>query len=425
MPKILIINVGATHALRPVRQGSDPLARATAKHLWMADNDDVVIYSGTLENAFIDYVFGITRVDRNRVRLVQVDGVLDDAALDACDLDPSTLQGYAINACYMSPAVARLQQRLTPSRASQAQTFAASAGADLFNRKADFRRLASGFGLPIPPGEILLPGADPAAAVQRLLGLTGALILKSNSGAGGEGNYGITLAARRMTGVRASRTVANLREAQDAARAFTAELREDSVIEAYLPSTEEFYLEYLIAGEGEVSYLNSGRVLYKGGRPDSGWCGLELPYGTREHLAQARELAAPFMAHAARIGYRGYINLDAIVTGGQVRFNETNARWGGGTAGHELFVRLHGQGHSAEKTLRSVRDIPALPFPAARRRLEEDGLLLSGDRHCGVVLLSGGGHPGDVIELLLAGNDPVHVDELEVRVRKAFRGITN
>ena len=418
MPKLLIINVGETHSLQTARHGSHPLARATAKHLWMAEDGDVVLHSGPLDKAFVRYAFELTGVDIETVECIEVDTILNDAALDSCVLDGLSLEGFAINACYMTPAVARLQDRT--KAVFPVLAFAKSAGSDLLNRKANFRRIAAGFGLPIPPGEVFRVGTDLKAAVERLLRYSGSIILKSNSGAGGEENYGVTLNPLCMTGARFSCLVNTIEQAQAAAQDYAARFQDEAVIEAYLPSTEEFYLEYHITSECEYEYLTSGRVLYKDGRPESGWSGLELPYAAKGHLKVARALADPFIRHCALLGYRGYINLDAILTEGQILFNETNARWGGGTASHELFKRLYGADYSNDVVLRAVRDIPAMAFSEAKACLDTHGLSLCKQSRSGAVLLSGGGEPGDQMEVLIAGRDEAHIDALDARLRQAF-----
>lgn len=100
------------------------------------------------------------------------------------------------------------------------------------------------------------------------------------------------------------------------------------------PSAQQRYifLEYVIGEDGRAELLNSGiirrRPHYDPDAQELVWAKLDLPANLPPStLPRVAALSARIVELSARTGYRGHINVDAILTeDGELLFNEVNAR---------------------------------------------------------------------------------------------------
>jgi hypothetical protein len=145
------------------------------------------------------------------------------------------------------------------------------------------------------------------------------------------------LASTPLPGIRESLqlTNSNLTEISESIwLAMTGRWSQQLVVETNHAASYMLYLEYFIGDDGRPRFLNNGLVRLA---PDDDpkakqlvWLGLDLPaalpsFSAGTVIAESCRLASV----AADLGYRGFVNIDAIVTdGGTVVFNEINARWG-------------------------------------------------------------------------------------------------
>jgi hypothetical protein len=146
-----------------------------------------------------------------------------------------------------------------------------------------------------------------------------------------------------------------------------------------------FYLEYFISDDARPIFLNSGTIRL---RPDSDpdakelvWVGLEIPADIpNSSFRSALSAVTRFVKITAEIGYRGPLNIDAIVTeANELIFNEVNARWGGGSIMHALGERLLGSQYAKKYVLSSIRNLGAPPLEQVLHTLDEHNLLFSID----------------------------------------------
>jgi hypothetical protein len=255
---------------------------------------------------------------------------------------------WTIDPLYYTVGVAALANHLGLG-STVARAFASQRGVDILNRKTHFRQFAAGLALPIAEGSVTHDPVSLASAIRRHLVRTGTVILKKDNGSAGTGNVTLTTHDEHpLPGARETRKVdADLMAmSQELWVELTDAWNSLVVVEAYHPATHRFYLEYLIHDDGRGSFLSSGTIRTRGDDdPDAKelvWMGLELPAAIPIGVeAHALSHAMRFVGLCSHVGYRGPLNIDAIVSDeGELIFNEVNARWGGGSVLHSVAQRL-------------------------------------------------------------------------------------
>jgi hypothetical protein len=199
------------------------------------------------------------------------------------------------------------------------------------------------------------------------------------------------------------------------------------VVESYHVASHRFYFEYLIDDAGLVWFLNSGTIRL---RPDSNpeatclvWTGLDIPAELPStSFANAISLSTRLATSAADMGYRGYINIDAIIAEGtnELIFNEVNARWGGCSVLHCVGERLLGRRYADNHVLSSVRNIQAPPLTEVLRILHEKNLQFMPDRKEGVLILACDEFLTNTMECLLIAPDFDRVRIIEQLLMEAL-----
>lgn len=434
MPKIVILNIRADYTAEVAQRL--PAVTSCLRLLWLAREGDVVVTPSPIGAEFVHHVEDTLGMRRDAVRVLSWNGVLGDDDLGSerflDSLRPllGTAEDWELMPCRFTEGTAVLAGLLgLPGHAGT--VFAAQRGPELLNRKSNFRQLSSGIGLPVPEGApVRTPGAL-ARYVERLLPATGRMIVKADNAGGGSGNIVLTTGpAGPVPGARETWHVDGSH--RDVAERLWAELTDDGsrvvVAESYHAASAMFYFEYVIGEDATPRFVDSGTIRVEPGpdpdAPALEWIGLEIPADVPPFtLAEALTWATVFAGHAARIGYRGYLNIDAILTeSGRVLFNECNARWGGGLAPHMVAERLLGPRYADGHAVHSLRDIPSIPLAAFQELLRAHGLLFDRARGEGVVALACDPSGRERTECVVIGRDHGRNREIERALRTAVTG---
>ncbi|WP_083742127.1 preATP grasp domain-containing protein [Bradyrhizobium mercantei] len=421
MPTIIIMNNATEQMLgqRLDQQQALFAAQAATRNVWLARPGDVVVATRRPGDEFLSYMARVlgwqTQDGKAPVRIVTPEtGAASVVLNDEVLLDQRTIQAlrraigapeeWSMLACYQTAGTARLQEELRLGASGGqaiARRHAAHFGTDLLNRKSHFRQFAVGTGLPIPEGAIVTGETDLKRVIDALLPLTGNVMVKLDNGAGGTGNIVLSeVETGPFPGACRSipLPVANRDDRTEMLSALWQTLQGRHagplVVEAYHRADAMFYLEFLIRPDGQAEFLNSGSIRLSRS-PDPAatslfWVGLQLPAVLpAARLAEATLHCGRMLQLAAMMGYRGHINIDAIITSdNQLLFNEANARWGGGTVLHEVASRLLDSGFTASHVAASFRDVPSPGFGRLVALLERSGLAFSAGNRCGIVVLA-------------------------------------
>ncbi|MCX5357051.1 peptide ligase PGM1-related protein [Streptomyces mirabilis] len=433
MPKILILNY---HVELPIvseipKRYPNHLGRACTRAMWYADSGDIIVSPVELDDDFFEYVARAGGIDLDSVTVtVRGEKLYDDVLLDKGLV--TLLQGrvagdasWTLMPCNMTEGVAELARLLGIDAGIEMQ-FAAERGADLLNRKSHFRQLAVGSGLPLAPGAIVRSPEGLFRAVTNLLAVTGTVVVKQDNAAGGAGNIAFTSGPLNpLPGAAETRPVPDdlaamavlweeLTEAQDPVL----------VVESFHHTVNAFFFEYFIGKGGQVTLLSNPefkrRLSHTDGEPVWAWIGLEIPADApAATLADALTRGAWFAAAVAAMGYRGYMNIDAIVTDdGRLIFNEINARWSGGLVLHTIATRLLGHRYADNHVISSVRNVKPAPFTATLDALRARGLGFNAETREGIVVVAHGPEDTDNTECLIIAESRQRVRELESLVNE-------
>ena len=289
MPKIIVLNLGTDHALSEDPAHSQPLAKSVWRHAWFCNPGDIIVTPVSFEADFLNYVGETLGFNGIEIAVLNRHVLLSDEQLLAQDLVRdlqerlADVPGWSIDPCFQTPGTVALAERLR-LHITDGMHFAAQRGCDLVNRKTHFRQLAAGARIPIPRGSVVHNPKNLAETIQRLLPLTGTVIVKRDNGAGGQGNITLTTGpVAAMAGSRDTRDANSDIEtlAVKVWGELTDRLNSTVVVESYHRAQERFYFEYLIDEHGQPHFLNSGTVRT---RPDFDplsrelvWIGLDIP----------------------------------------------------------------------------------------------------------------------------------------------------
>lgn len=450
MPTIIIMN-NATEQMLGRRLNSQQAlfaAQAALRNIWLACPGDIVIATARPDDDFLSYLASVLGWKSQAGFAVPVHfvipatGTTEITLTDEMLLDPETIHslreamgatpGWSMLACYQTSGTARLQEHLCLADslgAAIACTYASNFGTDLLNRKSHFRQLAIGTGLPVPEGAVVQHEHRFREVVDELLPLTGNVIVKLDNGAGGTGNTVLSASQKgpfpgSCETISLQAVVTKDREERLSSLWRTLQERHAGpvVVEAYYEASAMFYLEFLIGQCGQAKFLNSGSIRLRHhtdpAATDLFWVGLELPAEIPAgSLAEASLHCGRFLQLAALMGYRGHMNIDAIITRDhRLLFNESNARWGGGTVLHEVATRLLGSGFTASHVAASVREMPSPGFQRILRLLERSGLAYSVGRRSGIVVLACDDVHMHIFEALVIATSVGEVRSMEKRL---------
>jgi hypothetical protein len=397
--------VGDLAALSP--QAREAAGYGAHRMLWWAAEGDVLVLPTRPEEAFADYVAGLTGTPRDRLTvLTPPPGRLGDGLLTPDRLaDPSLREdlrrvlreepdgtpGLRIVPVYADTAVAGLARDLGAAHALAGHAFHAQGGSALVNSTAAFRAVAAGAGVPIAPGTVAAGPDEAAAAIGALLGAGHCVILKREFSGGGLGNE-ILAPAPGVRPAGAPRVL--VLSGGAAVGGYVAERwpwltgggRHRLVVERYYPDAMAVYAEFDV-NDGGCALVGTGGMLM-----DPVVVGeivpalASLPAGAVDELVEVgRRLCEAYRA----LGYRGTISADAYRTReGEIRFSEANGRITGSTHLHTVMgARLAGPALRPRRVFLSG-ECAAPSFPAAAGALAAAGLAFDPATATGVVLVN-------------------------------------
>ena len=374
---LLVLNIRVDLPRNIAVNDAFPNVKSTARALWHITEDCVVVSPYQVDDRYVEYVTTILGIDPGRIRIISVESLLWDEILTGTEMEKRIerarreLGGHfvAVESCFQTYGVVELKRRLIGADSSLSEAFMAEEGNQLFNRKTVFRRFAPSQQIPLPEGRCVLGPSALQHAVHELLDVTGTVIVKRDNAYGGLGNFAITAEHERpIHGVaKAYADPSPSRELIDSLYSeMNVETGEPVLVEAYHPFTSAFFFEYYIGLDGYPLLIQSYEMKHRSaGGPDEwwrmDWNGLEMPADLpSDKRNEVVEHSERYFRFAAELGYRGYIHLDGIhLTDGRILFNETNARWSGGTILHKIGSRLKGRGYP-KAYLGSYRQLPAV-----------------------------------------------------------------
>lgn len=439
MPKIVLMNAGTEQMLGGEFTCAQRMLAAKAgwRQMWFAGHGDVVVTPSALHGDWMQYIGTINGFDVASISVIELDEtgdvheVLSDhmltssALLERVRIHIGEAEDWTIMAAYYSAGVVEFAARLGLS-APPGSALAGQRGTDLFNRKSHFRQLAAGIRLPIPEGAIALDAATLEQALRRYVTPTGTAIVKQDDNVLGLGNVAVTTKALRepLAGV------VDVLEVRDnwsdvAESLWTSISRGRSsrvVVETYHQASHLMYAEYRIESDGVPRLLNMGTLRMVASTDANArelvWQGLELParlpaFAAATMAAESCRLATL----AASMGFRGLVNIDAMLTeDGDVLFNEVNGRWGGNSILHTLATHLLGDGYADRACVSSRRNIEAAPLDQVLGALRRSGLALEPGKTEGVLVLAIDLTFSNAMECLILGATWDRVHELETRL---------
>lgn len=423
MPKIIIMNNANEQMLGRKLNSQQAMfaSKAALRNVWLASPGDIIVSTLVPSIEFMTYVVEIMSPTSKEISNFGIEFItpdtIDEPGIvlnDAFLLQPKLVaalrarikhaQEWSVLSCYQTAGTARLQSMLGLSGVDGraiGRNFAYQYGTDLLNRKSHFRQFATGAGLPLPEGEIVNNVDSLVRVVAELMPVTGKLIVKMDQGVSGTANFILTTSPTdALPGASQCITLPSAGGTETAAvlmqlwHTWQTTSPGSAVVEVYHMASDMFYLEFVINSTGQSQFLNSGTIrLRKHDNPESKelfWIGLELP-AKLPHFAFAEAVlcCGRFLQLAAQMGYRGHINIDAIITEtGLLMFNESNARWGGGTVLHEVATRLIGPNFSSTHVASSFRDVHSPGFAHLLTLLEIGDISYNPATQEGVVVLA-------------------------------------
>jgi hypothetical protein len=387
---------------------ADVSTREVSRQLWMLDSGDIAISPMPIDTEYLEYIAQTLGFDASTVSILPGNQRLTDDYDEFASIGFTALSGQLVELLERSPSWDIVPWQYTVGVAELADEiglpldgalkFAAQRGPDLLNRKSHFRQLAVGARVPIADGSVVVSATALAKAIERHLPKTGNVIVKQDNSRNGRGN--ITVTKEPVTPMPGSRETWQITgDPQTTATALWHELTDDRsctlVVETYHETTHCFWFEFLIDERGEAALLNSGTFRR---RPDTDpkkpalvWVGLDLPaeipgLSAEKSISQAMKL----VNLCAQVGYRGYINVDAVLTpDGEILFNEINGRWGGALVLDFLGRRLIGKNYTVERVISSFSDIPPMPLAGALKMLKNLGIHYSPESREGILIICG------------------------------------
>lgn len=407
--------------------------------LWSMDDGDIAIFPGKVSDAWVSYVAELLGLASPptvlSLRDFPGDGwypgerhelaeVLRDlmAGTDAGD-DPWRLE------CYIHDRDIACWERLLDIGAEESTRFAQGT-AELVNSKSVFRSMATACGIPVAEGRVVDRGPELVDCVSELLACTGAVIVKQDVNAGGDGNillttvkggkeagahYVVHLTATDSATVTSALAPFGLTDVPDLpAGASPAH----NVVEVYHESVRELSADMSVPRTGAPTLMS-----YSDLRMAETWKGSVYPpqdLTPRLHAHLGAYMQQVAIA-AQQLGYYGPMNIDAIVTAsGDLLFNEFNGRVGGTTGIDTIGRRLLGQDYLDHHVLASQIDVPAPACDILAKALKEQGLLFTRGSDHGVIIYNDTTEDTGTIEYVIVGRGWDDTFRTEEQLRKAL-----
>jgi hypothetical protein len=411
--------------------------------LWSMDEGDIAILPGGVSDAWRSYVAGLLGLASPPTVLSLRDypgdgwypGERPELAEDLRALmaasgaaHPWTLE------CYIHDRDIACWERLhgigTAGSTAQDSVRFAQGTAELVNSKSVFRSMATACAIPVAEGRVVDRGPELVDAVSELLARTGAVIIKQDVNAGGDGNILLTTAeAGKQAGAHfVVRPAATDRAAvADALRPFGLTQVPDlpagaapahSVVEVYHESVRELSADITVPRTGAPTLMS-----YSDLRMAETWKGSVYPpqdLTPRLH-AQLGAYMQQVAIVAQQLGYYGPMNIDAIVTAsGQLLFTEFNGRVGGTTGIDTIGRRLLGEDYLDRYVLASHIEVPAPGCDLLAKALDEHGLLFTRGSDHGVIIYNDTTEETGTVEYIVVGRGWDETSRDEERLRRVL-----
>ncbi|MDF3302112.1 peptide ligase PGM1-related protein [Streptomyces tropicalis] len=441
MPKLIVSNqrtdemIGDLGTLPPEYRRY--VAGQAQRMIWLAGPGDVFVLPVELDEEFLSYVARLKGVDRSSWTVVVPPvGRLGEDVLSRDRLeDPGFVA--RLRAAVREHGVRtilpfhfdRVSVRLARTLGLDAHTpgfpFAAQSGTALLNSKATFRALAVGHGIPVPHGTVTDDRAEAEEFLWDALGAGRPVIAKQDFHVGGIGNEIVSpVPGVRPIGATGTEVVTD--RAALAAHldrrwaSWTGPHRGRVVLEHYTPESPAIYSELRVEDDG-VRLVGHGEMRMK---PVIN--GLVVPAPSQRLAAFATFLddSRRLSGTLRRIGYRGSLSVDAIVTPDErILVNEINGRVVGSAHIHRIGEELVGGNYPEERVLVEKRRVAFPDFRTTLDELVDAGLAYDAARRTGVVVtVHDNGRTGGFGGSCLIAPDDTAVRELEEEVDALFGG---
>jgi hypothetical protein len=390
--------------------------------LWSMDEGDIAILPGRVSGAWRSYVAGLlglaSPLNVLFLRDYPGDGWYPGERPELAGALRGLIAGSDTAAdswrleCYIHDRDIACWERLLGLGAEESVRFAQGT-AELVNSKSVFRSMATACGIPVAEGRVVDRGPELVDGVSELLTRTGAVIVKQDVNAGGDGNillttvrggkeagahYVVHLAATDRAAVIAALGPFGLADVPDLpAGASPAH----SVVEVYHESARELSADMSVPRTGAPTLMS-----YSDLRMAETWKGSVYPPQNltprlHAHLGAYMQQVAVV---AQQLGYYGPMNIDAIVTkSGELLFNEFNGRVGGTTGIDTIGRRLLGHDYLDHYVLASQIDVPARACDVLVKALDERGLLFTRGSEHGVIIYNDTTEETGTVEYVVAG----------------------
>jgi pre ATP-grasp domain-containing protein/pheganomycin biosynthesis PGM1-like protein len=436
MAKLVIGSWGTTREMAGMSpEGLRHAGSQGQRMLWCAEAGDVIVLPIHPDPAFLSYATGLMGFDAASVDVVVpppgrggevlTRDRVEDAAFLAELRDRVRDRGAdSVTTFYFDDPVNWLVRQVGLDKGTAGFGFVDQGGNELLNSKVVFRMLAAGTSLPVPDGIVTETAADAVDFVWELLRSGRSAIVKQDTGSAGAGNEILTPAA----GVDAIGAEHHFVFTDRAALAehvasrwlwYTEQDRRPAVLEEYIPDCDPIWGEAEITDDS-VRLLGHGRIRL---RPICEGVIIPVPPEARTEpfhafLGHLEALATTLQG----IGYRGMVNIDAILTpDGRTLFNELNGRWGGSTHLFTIGERIVGGGYLEDRCLVERRGNSFASFSSAQQTLVDNGLAYDPATRTGVIITVYGTRPdGTGGEACIIGENLEAAERMERTLQELF-----
>lgn len=400
--------------------------------VWMMEPGDVLVSPQRISDEFLGYASRLKAVPVTSADVVvpppgafggdvlTADRLRDDRFLDALRA-MSAGRGFdrVVPYCH-DQTVASLAKAVGISSHDASAAFCEAGGIDLLNRKAVFRALCEGAGIPVPDGLVTRSVDDAVDFVSSFIDTGRSVIVKLDAHQGGHGNEILSpsedivqLGAAVLTCVPDRQAVVERLGAMWPY--FSSNGRDPVVIEHYLEDATSLGCEVDLAG-GSAVVRHTAEM-----RMTPVFDGLLIPPCSisencdSEFSRYALELAGVVRA----MGYRGLMNIDglAVDDGKAVVLNEFNGRLGGSTHLHWIGRNFFGDDYLQRRQFISNNDLKVHSFSGVAQALEEAGLEFDPECGEGVILTCDHTAQSGAVEYCVVGADVDTAVDYERRLR--------
>lgn len=400
------------------------------RFLWLLEPGDAILLPKPPADGFLSYLAGVKKIDINSLHVV----ILGDkySSLDSSFFSEANLierlqtiitspLEWKIQTCYFNKEIADLAEKLQIELDPKWRMFVESDLVKQANSKAEFRSISIGNNIPIPEGRVCLTQQELSASIQRLLKITGQVIIKQEYNASSKGNVGIGLNEQyHFVGIIETIILNKDKCINEVANQLWLKYADSRnkllIVEVYYPNKGSFTVQFFSSPRGQEVVLSGYSEILMEGR----WVGVQMP-----PRILSQEQTKALIAHSkqyARImqerGYQGYLCCDAILTeDDEILFTEINVRPGAETHAYVLAQRLFGMNYQNKMVVLTRYGLKVNSFLNTYQKLKDKNLLLNDGDISGVILLTVDDVYSEQFEYLVAAPDLESAYALEVELK--------